>query len=354
MCTIPDCMKRMDAVEREKKLNKIDLELSKILPYVKNLSANGLGELFASKHILKLLSEWKPITDPAKCSVSLETNGSLFNEMNWNKISNLGQYHLSVAITVLSFEENAYQELSGTTLPLSNLIDNLHFVKTLREKGIIDYLELATVYQEKNFRQLPEFARRCIEEFSADCVRLRPFEPWREVDMQEWFKDVRNEYHPYHKEFLEVMKDPIFSHPKVHDWGGGQPSGLGPEPYITTRSRFHLIEDIFCDDNFEQKTDNKINTRQVVVYGMAVVGRALVSALRNRYEIPFCIDRAMNGQEFAGIPIYDANHLAGLGRNMTVIVSLEKNEDAVIRLLQKEEFEKVISIKDLVGSCNEK
>lgn len=353
MCTIPDCMKRADAVEREKKLDKIDAELLKVLPYVKTISANGLGELFASKHILKLLSEWKPIADPAECSAILETNGSLFNEKNWSRIANLGQYHLSVAITVLSFEEDVYQELSGTTLPLSNLIDNLHFVKSLREKGIIDYLELATVYQEKNFRQLPKFARRCIEEFGADYVRLRPFEPWREVDMQEWFKDVRNEYHPYHKEFLEIMKDPIFQHPRVHDWGGGQPSGLGPEPYIRTRARYHLIEGIFCNDNFEKITDSEIKTKQVAVYGMAVVGRALASALRNRYTIPFCMDRAMNGQSFAGIPIYDANHLKDLDRNVTVIVSLERNEDAVISLLKREGFKEVISIKKLVGDLNE-
>lgn len=352
MCTVPDCMKRVNVAEREKKLDKIDSELSKVLPYVKSINANGLGELFVSKHILKLLSEWKPIADPAECSVSLETNGSLFNEKNWNQISNLGQYHLSVSITILSFEEDVYQELSGTTLPISNLIDNLHFVKSLREKGIIDYLELATVYQEKNFRQLPEFSRRCIEEFGADDVRLRPFEPWREVDMQEWFKDVRNEYHPYHKEFLEIMKDPIFKHPKVHDWGGGRPSGLGPEPYVRTRSRYHMIEGIFCN-NFEKIADREIKTKRVAVYGMAVVGRALASALRNRYTIPFCMDRAMNGQSYAGIPIYDTNHLKDLDRNVTVIVTLERSEDVVMNLLKREGFKEVISIKKLVGALNE-
>ena len=149
MCTIPDCMQRTEAKEREKKLQRIDKELEKILPYVKNISANGLGELFVSKHTLNLLSKWKPLAKKEECSVLLETNGALFNKENWEKISNLGQYNLSVAITVLSFEEEIYRELSGTTLPISNLIDNLHFVKSLREKGIINYFEIATVYQEK-------------------------------------------------------------------------------------------------------------------------------------------------------------------------------------------------------------
>ena len=352
MCGVHDCTKHVDAVEREKKLDKIDAELLKILPYVKKISANGLGELFVSNHILKLLSEWKPIAEPAECSVSLETNGSLFNERNWSRISNLGQYHLGVSITVLSFDEDIYQELSGTTLPLSNLIDNLYFVKQLREKGIINRLSLATVYQEKNFRELPQFVKRCLEEFSADYVRLRPVDVWGECDMQGWFRDVRNEYHPCHKEFLEVMKDPIFKHPKVHDWGGGQPSGLGPEPYIRTRAKYHLMENIFCNEKFEKEVANEIAIEQVSVYGMTVVGKALTSMLKENYKIPFLMDRGMNGQKYMGIPIFAVNHLKGLDRNVTVIVALDKNEDAVVELLKREGFQKVISINELVKNCN--
>ena len=352
MCGIPDCMKRVNAVEREKKLEKVDSELLKILPHVKKISANGLGELFVSKHILKLLAEWKPLAAPEECSVILETNGSLFNEKNWSQIANLGQYNLHVAITVLSFDEDIWQELSGTSLPISTLIDNLHFVKSLREKGIIDHLEIATVYQDKNFREMPQFAKRCIEEFSADIVRLRPFEPWGVVDMQGWLRDVRNEYHPHHKEFLEVMKDPILKHPKVHDWGGGRQSGLGPAPYVVTRARYRLMENIFCNNRFEAVVKDAVKTDQVAIYGMAVTGRALTSFLKDRYEIPFCMDRSMNGQNFGGIPIYDVGHTKDLDKNITVIVSLDRYEDAVLCLLKKEGFKQVLSLKDLVEDCN--
>lgn len=348
MCTIPDCMAKEKYEEREKKLDKIDAEVIKVLPYVKKLSAHGLGELFASKHIMKVLSEWKPITPAEECSVDLETNGSLFNEKNWEKISNLGQYKLNVYITVLSFKEDVYQELSGTSLPIANLIANLHFVKKLREEGIINHLAIATVYQQKNFRELPEFARRCIEEFGADYVRLRPFEPWREPDMQDWFKDVRNEYHPDHAEFIEMMKDPIFKHPKVHDWGGGNVSGLGPEPYPWTRARFRLIEQIMCNDTFIERVKSKINTEKIIVYGMHIVGRTIAAHLKDDYKIPYCIDRGMNGRFYKDIPIYGVNNLENLDREATVIVSLDRNEDAVISLMKKEGYRNVVSIKELV------
>lgn len=344
MCTIPDCMQRTEAKEREKKLQRIDEELEKILPYVKNISANGLGELFVSKHTLNLLSKWEPLAKKEECSVLLETNGALFNKENWEKISNLGQYNLSVAITVLSFEEEIYRELSGTALPISNLIDNLHFVKSLREKGIINYFEIATVYQEKNFRELPEFARRCIEEFNVDCVRLRPFEPWRDPDMQEWFRDVRNEYHPYNKEFLQVMKDPIFKHPKVHDWGGGKASGLGPEPYTKMRARYSLLESIFCKEGFMEHCKQIIKTDAVVIYAMAVVGRALVSVLKDEYTFDNISDT-----EYDGIQIIHRSQLKDKINATVVIFSCDEPLKQNLAKEFSENGMKYVFAMDLLG-----
>ena len=197
-------------------------KLKPVLPHIKKIGANGRAELFVSKHILKILSEWRPIAPVEECSVGLETNGSLFDAEHWKQIENLGQYNLTVAITVTSFDEYTYRLLSGTTLPISQIIDNLHFVKSLREKGIINHLEIATVVQERNFFQMPEFTRRCIEEFGADTVRLRPYVMQGNSNfILNWFTDVRSADHPYREELRKVMQDPIFRNPKVRDWSGG-------------------------------------------------------------------------------------------------------------------------------------
>ena len=195
-------------------------KLKPVLPHIKRIGANGNGELFTSKYTLKMLSEWKPIAPVEECSAALETNGSLFDAEHWKQIENLGQYNLRVAITVTSFEDYTYKLLSGTTLPVQQVIDNLHFVKSLREKGIINHLQIATVVQERNFWQMPEFTRRCIEEFGADSVRLRPYQPHGINNaVQVWFTELRNPHHPYHEEYKRVIQDPIFKHPKVSDWG---------------------------------------------------------------------------------------------------------------------------------------
>lgn len=351
MCGIPDCMAKADAKLLEDKYTKIDAELKKALPYVKHISANGLGELFVSRHTLQLLSEWRPLADPDEVSVTLETNGSLFDEAHWKQIANLGQYKLSAAITVLSFENDIYQELSGTRQPVDKLIDNLRYVKSLREKGVINHLEIATVYQDKNYKQLPEFARRCMEEFGADSVRLRPFDPWGEAGMKEWLMDVRNIYHPRHNDFLEVMKDPILSHPKVHDWGGGRESGLGPEPYVKTRAMFSLLNSIFCGDDFWGRVKEHCAGTKIVIYGMTVVGKALVSRLRNDYKVAYCLDRKMDGLEYSGVPIYGINHFEDLDKDVTVIIALHWSEDVIKAMLVKAGYKNnsILKLVDLTG-----
>ena len=205
MCNIPEGMAGVNAKELEEKYDKIDDELRKILPYIKHIGASGAGELFTSRHILKLLAEWKPLADPSEVQVELETNGSLFDEEHWKPLSHLGKYYLYVVVTVLSFQDEIYRELSGTNQPLQKVIDNLRYIKSLREQGIINHLQIATVYQNGNYRELPEFVRRCIEEFGADTVRLRPYEPMGEIGMREWLMDVRNAYHPNHADFLKML-----------------------------------------------------------------------------------------------------------------------------------------------------
>lgn len=154
---------------------KIEERLQPLLPHLKKIGANGCGELFCSKHTLNILANWKPLAAPEEVEVILESNGSLFDEHHWKKIQNLGKYNLRVAISVMSFDEPIYQYLSGTNLPIARIENNLKFIRSLREKGVINFFEIATVVQEQNFRTIPAFVKKCIEEYNPDYIRLRPY-----------------------------------------------------------------------------------------------------------------------------------------------------------------------------------
>lgn len=50
---------------------------------------------------------------------------------------------------------------------------------------------------------------------------LRPVYQWgRMTDKEYWFKDILNPLHPYHCEYLEILKNPILHDPRVYNFAG--------------------------------------------------------------------------------------------------------------------------------------
>lgn len=316
-------------------INKIESELRKVLPYIKRISAHGRGELFVSPSIMNLLGEWKPLANPEECFVELETNGSLFNEKNWGKIANLGKYHVSVYITIMSFEEGTYQYLSGTTLPLENIIKNLYFVKRLREQGIINHVELATVVQERNFREMPSFVSRCLDEFAADTVRLRSIFVSSNGPLDHnvaWFSDVRNPYHPYYKEYLRVMSDPIFSNPKVYKWSGDLDSSLGEHPGIEAERQLKELK-IKYDEALIRSILPKLKGKNIIIYGAGVVGQMLAKAIleeKNLYGKICFAETVKSSEEKNGLSINKLSDLIGMTNSVVVIAVREYYRETML------------------------
>lgn len=324
-CNVHDTMVKNRQEDLERGYDIIEHRLQEVLPHVTTLAAHGCGELFASKRILKLLADWKPIAPKEKVSAALETNGSLFDEEHWKQIENLGQYHLSVSITVMSFDEPIYQVLSGCNLPISRIEDNLRFVKSLREQGIINFLEIATVVQDRNFRTLPEFARRCVEEFGADSVRLRPYAPWGSQPPEiEWFMDIRNPRHPYYQEYKEVMKHPIFSHPLVHDWSGGLDTvNIKEFPYRLSYFKEKALTDIVLSiDKIMEKLETLRAHDAIAIYGLGNVGKVLIKQLMAKAMKPiYILDKFSHEKEFEGIQVYDLGQVERVSKDVDVIIT---------------------------------
>lgn len=296
------------------KREKIEENLKAVLPHVKWLSANGCGELFLSKHIMKLLADWKPLAPKEEISVSLETNGSLFDEEHWREIENLGQYDLTVVITVMSFDEHTYQVLSGVKYPISRIENNLRFVKSLREKNIINHFAITTVVQERNFRTLPQWFKRCDEEFGADTIRMRPYVPYNDVSPEmRWITDIRGTEHPYRQEYLDILKDPIFKNPKLLDWGVFTPQEH-PMPYkqekVLRENESKILCQMLSDDSGLKKLEDLIKDSgdKVIIHGAGGLGRMITKSLteRGNVKVEFITDFKQHG-EFLNIPIVNLN-----------------------------------------------
>ena len=175
--------------------------------------------------------------------------------------------------------------MSGTKASINKLISNLKFVKTLREKGVINYLELATVIMERNFREMPEFVDRCLNEFGADKVRLRSYFPFGSMPRHyEWFFDPRNPKHPYYDEYCKVMSNSIFKNEKVLLWSGDELSTQGDlmEANLAKESNYDIIKELVMNSDVGEKLSCYLksnNVSSVVIYGNGVVGKILINIL---------------------------------------------------------------------------
>lgn len=261
----------------QEKIKHIEKEIHKFINGLEVLSSNGVGEVFCSPSILNVLSN---IEYNDNMKIELESNGSLFNKKNWEKISNIGKNDLTVYITVHSFREDTYQFLSGTNLPVDNVIKNLYFIKNLREREIINHFEIATVICERNFREMPEYVNFCLEEFNPDAIRLRFFEPYGVRDkVTEWYYDIRNPYHPYYEEFVKIMENPIFNNPKVWKWQGDHMSVPNVHPWFIEKRKTKVLSDLITMENIKEKIENYLEEHGIdtfAIYGYGWVGKAVV------------------------------------------------------------------------------
>ena len=355
-CNIHERMLTTDKSELNKRYDMIEESYKEILPHIKHISANGQGELFVSKRIIKVLQNWKPLAPKEECSVSLETNGVLFDEKHWKLIENLGEYNLRVTVSLMSFDEYTYRQLSGTTLPISQIIENLKFIKSLREKGIVNDFRIATVVQERNFREMPYFAKRCLEEFNVDYVRLRSFVPWgKNAIEQEWFMDVINPYHPYHAEYVEIMKDPIFQHPKVHDWSGGIGTTLGEHPYkkrTEIQKQQLKIQQMYILEPSVFK-DNIYNTipigESIIIYGIGYLGKLLMEVMSGEYDVRFIVDNYYEGNGYKNVSVIKEEELYSCKKAEYIIVTPLGNVESIVEGLQNVGFaeDRIITMERL-------
>lgn len=199
-------------------MEEIYQKIKPALPHLEYLDVDGQGEFLASPVMMKLLDELYP--ENPDFVLNLQTNGALFDEAHWERIKHLARYPIQVTVTPNSFERATYKYLSGGHDDLDKLLHNLAFISSLRQGGEIKRLSISIVVQDRNFRELPAFCHRCLEEFKADEVIIKPIYRWFKMTEEEYLsKDILNPAHPYFEEYMEVWKDPRLDDPRIFWWG---------------------------------------------------------------------------------------------------------------------------------------
>lgn len=244
----------------------------KIKPYLENatyIDACGLGDMFASPYMMDLLSSLDMKNESA--NLIFETNGVFCDEEHWERLSNLHKCKITIGVTPNSYDRATFKYLSGGLDDLEKVQHNLLFLKKLRQEGKLYNYYITIVIQEKNYRELPEFVERSLNEFGADNVVLRTIYKWNKMSAEDyWFKDVMNPLHPYHKDMLEVMKNPILKDKRIYNWTAFNVHPRTKHPAYRNEDYLKLTEKILKEDSEGNTLSSKLKEKginEVIIYG---------------------------------------------------------------------------------------
>lgn len=171
--------------ELEKNLHYADIVVDSVLPHLDFIIMAGTGEVFVGKGYERLY------TSNAMSNIKwirLLTNGMLFNEKNWKKISRgkTGKFILTVSIDAAT--KDTYEELRrGGNFDI--LKRNMEFAAKLRKEGKLSYFRLNFVVQRKNYKEMPLFVQWG-RDLGVDEVFFTKILNFGTYTQEEFFSDV--------------------------------------------------------------------------------------------------------------------------------------------------------------------
>ncbi|MCI9134008.1 MAG: radical SAM protein [Lachnospiraceae bacterium] len=350
----PSCRKKVFVPDQEY-ISHMKQIVEMLKPYLQTaqfLSTDGQGDCFASPYIMEMLETLKPVNPNLK--ITLETNGVLFDEKHWDRIKHLSPYYIRCVVTANSFQRATYKYLAGNHDDLEKLLRNLHFIKRLREEGAINNFSISMIIQDRNFRELPEFVERCINEFHVDEVRLNPIYKWFQLTEDEYLeKDILNPNHPYYEEYMDVLKDERLKNEKIFWWGGSNIHDQKMMPGTKYR-RLYLLASKWLEIRRESPSAyfeycQKNGYKKILIYGFANLGHQIYEELKD--FCPTVVDQ--NCREWKGMRVIAPENCNWEKYDFIIVTPMNDGEVLAEALKQRTKAH-VVTIEDLILKIGKK
>jgi hypothetical protein len=190
------------------KLDLIHGEVKRALPCVRRL-LDSYGEMFISRYMRELYQSGDIDDDVAY----VLSNGLLFNRKNYSMLKERYK-SIQAYFSIDAASKATYAKLRGGDF--SMLLDQLHFAGELRKSVGLDYLCVIFVVQKDNFREMKDFVQLGFN-IGADKVYFKVLTNRLGWTIQDFIEnDVYNIDSSVHREFLELIRDPVFYDARVH------------------------------------------------------------------------------------------------------------------------------------------
>jgi wyosine [tRNA(Phe)-imidazoG37] synthetase (radical SAM superfamily) len=95
-------------------------------------------------------------------SIHLHTNGTLWNESNWSKMTNVHRFIKSAEISVDAATKDTYENYTRLGGKWEDIQSNLKFIATLPN---LEYVTMSFVVQNSNYKEMEMFYKMSEEIF---------------------------------------------------------------------------------------------------------------------------------------------------------------------------------------------
>jgi pyruvate-formate lyase-activating enzyme len=209
--------------ERERAARIHEKVMGEHLEDARRLIITGSGDPFASHFYLHFLRTFDEESAPG-VRIQLSTNGLLLTPAMWSSICHRRIDWVDVSVDAACRETYAANRGGD----FARLLDNLAFLRDLRAAGELRVFQLHFVVQANNYREMREFAELGLR-LGCDRICFKQLVNWGTFSAPELARRaVQLPDHPEHGSFLEVLRDPVLSHPRVylHDLGKARQTAL--------------------------------------------------------------------------------------------------------------------------------
>lgn len=260
--------------EERRNIDRVLEQLTPVVNQARSVNMNGSGEFLAVPGFVRLLENIRP--ERSDFHISVETNGTLFDEAHWKQFEHLGNYDFVVTVTLDSLNREVYRYLTGGFDYLEQELANIRFLSELRREGKINSLSVSMVVQECNLWEVPAYIQRMghSDEFAIDSIVMKPYYNWWKVPREVyWFKNILNPEHPFFKEYEKILADDCWKDPKVYDWGCHNIREARPHPAEQAKRVSDLLLGVYTNkqglapSDYMKKCLDRVGAKKLGVYG---------------------------------------------------------------------------------------
>jgi sulfatase maturation enzyme AslB (radical SAM superfamily) len=184
--------------------------MDELIKDVESLNICSSGDPFSSKIYRPFLFELQGKNYP-KLRINLNTNGVLLTPEVFEKMSMIHSNLDSIIISLDAARLETYNVVRRGG-DWSKLLKNIEYLSQQRRKGKFDHLQLDFVVQDSNYREMPEFVKLG-QKLRVDKVYFQRISNWGTFSKVEFLeKDIINDKHPLHQNFLNTASHPLLAH----------------------------------------------------------------------------------------------------------------------------------------------